>query len=174
MSIIVLGTVALDTVRTPFGIRKHMLGGSAAHFAMSARLFSNVNLVAIIGEDFPSKYIDFLRKKGIILTSLIKGKGRSFKWEGEYRGDLNTALTLNTELGVLSTFRPVVSEEQRKIKYIFLANVDPDIQRHLLEHMHSPKLVGLDSMNYWIHHKRRALLRLLKKVNPDIASRRPF
>ena len=170
MSIIVLGTVALDTVKTPFGRRKQMLGGSAAHFAMSARLFTNVNLVAIIGEDFPVKYIDFLQKKGIILTSLIKEKGRTFKWKGEYKGDLNTALTLTTELGVLSAFRPVVSEEQKKIECIFLANVDPDIQGHLLEHMHSPRLVGLDSMNYWIHHKRGALLRLLKKVDIYVAN----
>jgi sugar/nucleoside kinase (ribokinase family) len=170
MGIIVLGTVALDTVKTPFGKRRHMLGGSAAHFAMSARLFTNVNLVAIIGEDFPHQYIDFLQRKGIILTSLIKEKGKTFKWEGEYKGDLNTALTLNTELGVLTAFRPYVSEEQRKIKHIFLANVDPDIQRHLLDSMHAPKLVGLDSMNYWIHHKRRALLRLLKQVDIYVAN----
>jgi sugar/nucleoside kinase (ribokinase family) len=170
MSIIVLGTVALDTVKTPYGRKKQMLGGSAAHFSMSARLFTQVNLVAIIGEDFPARYVDFLHKKGIILTSLIKEKGKTFKWEGEYQGDLNTALTLNTELGVLSAFRPTVSEVQKKIKYIFLANVDPDIQRHLLESMHSPTLVGLDSMNYWINHKRRSLLRLLKKVNIYVAN----
>ena len=170
MSIIVLGTVALDTVKTPFGLRKHMLGGSAVHFAMAARLFTNVNLVAIVGKDFPSKYIDFLHQKGIILTSLIKDKGKTFKWQGEYRGDLNTALTLNTELGVLCVFRPTVSKEQKKIKYIFLANVDPDIQRQLLKSMHSPALVGLDSMNYWINHKRRSLLRLLKQVNIYVAN----
>jgi len=170
MSIIVLGTVALDTVKTPFGSKKHMLGGSAAHFSMSARLFAKVNLVAIIGEDFPPKYIEFLRKKGLILTSLIKEKGRTFKWQGEYRGDLNTALTLNTELGVLSAFRPCISKEQRKIKHIFLANVDPDIQRHLLSSMQSPQLVGLDSMNYWIHHKRQGLVRLLKKVDIYVAN----
>lgn len=170
MSIIVLGTVALDTVKTPFGLRRHMLGGSAVHFAMAARLFANVNLVAIIGKDFPVKYIDFMHKKGIILTSLIKDKGNTFKWEGEYKGDLNTALTLNTELGVLSVFRPDVSEEQKKIKYIFLANVDPDIQMHLLESMHSPALVGLDSMNYWINNKRKSLLRLLKKVDIYVAN----
>jgi len=170
MSIIVLGTVALDTVKTPFGIRKHMLGGSAVHFAMAARLFTDVNLVAIIGEDFPLRYIEFLHKKGINLTSLIKGKGKTFKWEGEYKGDLNTALTLNTELGVLSTFRPVISQEQKKIKHIFLANVDPDIQKHLLKCMHAPTLVGLDSMNYWINHKRKALLHILKKVNIYVAN----
>jgi len=170
MSIIVLGTVALDTVKTPFGKRRHMLGGSAVHFAMSARLFTNVNLVAIIGEDFPGKFINFLHQKGVILSSLIKSKGKTFKWEGEYKGDLNTALTLNTELGVLSAFRPAISEEQRKIRYIFLANVDPDIQRHLLQRMHSPQLVGLDSMNYWIKHKRKALVSLLKRVDLYVAN----
>ncbi|MDI6605892.1 MAG: PfkB family carbohydrate kinase [Candidatus Omnitrophota bacterium] len=170
MSIIVLGTVALDTVKTPSGRRKHMLGGSAVHFAMAARLFTSVNLVAIVGSDFPKKHIDFLHQKGIVLTSLIKEKGNTFKWEGEYKGDLNTALTLNTELGVLSAFRPIISEEQKSIKHIFLANVDPDIQRHLLGHMRSPQLVGLDSMNFWINHKRKALLRLLKKVDIYVAN----
>lgn len=170
MSILVLGTVALDTVRTPHGFRKHMLGGSAAHFAMSARLFTNVNLVAIVGRDFPQEHIDFLHKNGLILTSLIQTEGKTFKWEGEYKGDLNAALTLSTELGVLSTFKPHVAESQRKIEYIFLANVDPDIQRHLLTHMRSPKLVGLDSMNYWISHKRAALLRLLKQVDIYVAN----
>ena len=170
MSIIVLGTVALDTVKTPSGRRKQMLGGSAVHFAMTARLFTSVNLVAIVGSDFPKKYIDFLHQKGIVLTSLIKEKGNTFKWEGQYQGDLNTALTLNTELGVLSAFRPVITEEQRTIKHIFLANVDPDIQRHLLQHMHSPQLVGLDSMNFWIKHKRKALLRLLRKVHIYVAN----
>lgn len=170
MSIVVLGTVALDTVKAPSGKRKHMLGGSAVHFAMAARLFTDVNLVAIIGEDFPGKHIDFLRRKRIVLTSLIKGKGNTFKWEGEYKGDLNAALTINTELGVLSVFRPRISEEQRKIRHIFLANVDPEIQRHLLERMRSPRLIGLDSMNYWINHKRKDLLKLLKKVDIYVAN----
>jgi len=166
----VLGTVALDTVKTPFGERKEMLGGSAVHFAMSARLFTPVNLVAIIGEDFPQKHIEFLRQKGIILTSLLKEKGRTFRWEGEYKGDLNSALTLNTELGVLSAFRPCLQQAEKRIKRIFLANVDPDIQRHLLESMCKPRLVGLDSMNYWIAHKRNALLRLLKQVDIYVAN----
>ena len=170
MSIIVLGTVALDTVKTPFGQRKHMLGGSAAHFSMSARLFTDVHLVAIVGRDFPQKYVDFLDRKGIILTSLIKTEGRTFKWQGQYEGDLNTALTVNTELGVLTAFKPRVSAAQKNIKHLFLANVDPDIQRHLLSHMRSPRLVGLDSMNFWIKHKRGALIRLLKDVDVYVAN----
>lgn len=170
MSILVLGTVALDTVKTPFGERRHMLGGSAAHFSMAARLFTRVNMVAIIGKDFPEKYIDFLKKKGVILTSLIRSEGKTFKWAGEYGGDLNTALTLSTELGVLLTFKPSVSEEQRGIKNIFLANIDPDLQIHLLSHMRSPQLVASDSMNYWINNKRKSLLRLLKQVDIYVAN----
>lgn len=170
MSVIVLGTVALDTVKTPFGKRTQMLGGSAAHFSMSARLFTKVNLVAIVGEDFPERHFSFLRQKGINISSLIRSAGKTFQWSGEYKGDLNTALTLSTELGVLSAFRPQISEEQKKIKYIFLANVDPDIQWHLLSHVRSPRLVALDSMNYWISHKRLPLIRLLKLVDIYVAN----
>ena len=170
MSIIVLGTVALDSVKTPFGQMKQMLGGSAAHFSMAARLFTQVHLVAIVGKDFPQKYIDFLRGKNLELTSLITDNGRTFRWEGKYQGDLNTAITLNTELGVLAGFKPRISEKQRRIRHIFLANVDPDIQRHLLKRMSSPQLVGLDSMNYWINHKRRSLVRLLKDVDIYVAN----
>lgn len=165
MSIIVLGTVALDTVKTPFGIRKYILGGSAVHFAMGARLFTEVDLAAIIGRDFPQKHINFLRQKGIVLDSLIRSQGQSFKWEGEYTGDLGAAHTKKTELGVLLDFWPEITPLERRIKYVFLANVDPDIQMHLLKQMRSPKLVGLDSMNYWIENKKSALLRVLKKAN---------
>ncbi|MBU4252593.1 MAG: bifunctional hydroxymethylpyrimidine kinase/phosphomethylpyrimidine kinase [Candidatus Omnitrophica bacterium] len=170
MSIIVLGTVALDSVKTPFGRRKELLGGSAAHFSMAARLFTGVNLIAIVGSDFPRRHISFLRSKGLNLSSLIMDKGKTFRWEGEYQGDLNSALTLNTQLGVLSVFKPQVSEAQRKIENIFLANVDPDIQEHLLTKMHSPKLVGLDSMNYWINTKRKELIKLLKHVDIYVAN----
>lgn len=170
MSILVLGTAALDTVTTPSGKRRDMLGGSAVHFALSASYFTKVNLVAIVGEDFPKKHIEFLKKKGIVLTSLVIKVGKTFRWEGEYSGDLNTALTLSTELGVLSAFRPEVASHQRRIENIFLANVDPDIQRHLLERMHAPRLVGLDSMNYWINHKKRSLLKLMKKVDIYVAN----
>jgi len=170
MSILVLGTVALDTVKTPFGKRIEMLGGSATHFAMAATLFTKVDLVAVVGDDFPKIYFDFLRKKGVNITSLHQQGGRTFRWRGEYKGDLNTALTLETELGVLSFFRPKISECQKNSRYIFLANVDPDIQHYLLQIIHCPYFVGLDSMNYWIHHKRKSLLKLLKKVNIFVAN----
>ncbi|HRZ15027.1 MAG TPA: PfkB family carbohydrate kinase [Candidatus Omnitrophota bacterium] len=170
MSIIVLGTVALDTVKTPHGQRRHMLGGSAVHFSMSCRLFTDVHLVAIIGGDFPARHVDFLHRKGLVLTSLLRSKGKTFRWEGEYQGDLNSALTRNTELGVLLSFSPMVSESQRRIKNIFLANVDPDIQSRLLDSMHAPHLVGLDSMNYWIHNKRASLVRLFKRVDVYVAN----
>jgi len=170
MSIIVLGTVALDTVKTPFGKRKELLGGSAAHFSMAARLFAKVNLIAIVGNDFSQKHIAFLKAKRLNLSSLIVDEGKTFRWEGEYQGDLNSALTLDTQLGVLSVFKPRVSEDQRKIENIFLANVDPDIQKHLLAKMYAPKLVGLDSMNYWINTKRKELIKLLRHVDIYVAN----
>ncbi len=171
MSLLVLGTVALDNVKTPHGVRRDMLGGSATHLAMSARLFTDVHLVAVIGKDFPQKHIQFLKRKGIDLSSLKVGDGKSFRWEGEYKKeDLNTALTLATELGVLVGFDPHVAHHQRGIQNIFLANIDPDIQMGLLAMMKKPKLVGLDSMNLWITHKRPSLLNLMKRVNLFVAN----
>ncbi|MBI4982443.1 MAG: bifunctional hydroxymethylpyrimidine kinase/phosphomethylpyrimidine kinase [Candidatus Omnitrophica bacterium] len=170
MSIIVLGTVALDTVKTPFGKRELMLGGSAVHFSMSARLFTKVSLVAVVGKDFPQKHIKFLKEKSIDVSSVVCEDGPCFKWEGEYVGDLNSANTLHTELGVLAAFRPKLTLEQKKIKYVFLANLDPEIQMHVLENMGKPSLVGLDSMNFWIHHKRAELISLLKYVDIYVAN----
>lgn len=170
MNMLVLGTVALDTVKTPFGMRTNMLGGSAVHFAMSCRLFGRVSLVAIIGNNFPDKYVDFLKKRDIILNSLIRGNGKTFSWHGEYVGDLNQAKTISTELGVLTEFKPVLSSAERKIKNIFLANVDPDIQRYLLTQMYESRLSALDSMNYWIQHKRKSLLRVLRQVDIYVAN----
>lgn len=171
MSLLVVGTVALDNVKTPSGIRKDMLGGSASHFAMSARLFTEVHLVAVVGKDFPKRHLRFLEEKGIDLSSLTVGEGKSFRWEGEYRKDnLNAALTLATELGVLVGFHPQVAKHQRRIPHIFLANIDPDIQAGLLKMMDAPKLVGLDSMNLWITHKRPSLLKLLRRVDLFVAN----
>jgi len=162
--------VALDSIKTPYGCRCRIIGGSASHFAMSARHFTKVSIVACVGEDFPKENITFLRGKGLDLSSLSVDKGKTFHWKGEYRGDLNTAVTLKTELGVLSSFKPRILAKQRKIKYIFLANVDPDIQLFLLRNMYSPEIVALDSMNYWIDSKRKSLLSLLRKVDIFLAN----
>lgn len=171
MSLIVLGTVALDNIKTPSGFRQEMLGGSAAHFAMAARLFTKVNLVAVVGEDFPKKQIDFLKRKGINLASLKVAKGKTFRWHGEYKKeDFNTALTLATELGVLAGFSPYLAYHQRYIPNIFLANIDPDIQLALLDMVRSPRLVGVDSMNLWIRHKKSSLKKLFKRVDLFVAN----
>lgn len=170
MSIIVLGTVATDTVKTPFGLRKNILGGSASHFSMSARLFTPVNIVASIGEDFPAGYIEFLRRKGINLDSLSRDPGKSFSWVGEYEGDLNTAITRKTELGVLLTFDPRITAQQKNIKYVFLANIDPHIQGKLLDQIRAPRLVAMDTMNFWIDTQRQALLKMLKRADIFVAN----
>ncbi|MFA4988140.1 MAG: PfkB family carbohydrate kinase [Candidatus Omnitrophota bacterium] len=170
MSIIVLGTVALDGVTTPSGRRNELLGGSAVHFSMAARLFTRVGLVAVIGRDFPPQHTSFLKRKGLDLASLSVGKGETFRWRGEYKGDLNTALTLRTDLGVLAEFKPLLSSGQARTRNVFLANVDPDIQGYLLDKMRSPQLVALDSMNYWIDCKKGKLLKLLKRVDIYVAN----
>lgn len=164
MGIIALGTIALDTIKTPYGRRKDILGGSATHFAMAARLFGRVSLVSVVGGDFPTEQLDFLRDKGIGLENVTTLEGRSFRWSGEYNKDYNIAITLKTELGVLPRFRPKVVENSRN-NFLFLANLDPDIQSCLLDQMRSAKLVGLDSMDYWIRQKKRSLLKLLSRVD---------
>ncbi len=171
MSLVVLGTVALDHVKTPSGSKKDMLGGSAVHVAMSARLFTDVHLVAVVGRDFPGRHLDFLRRKGIDLASLKVGAGKTFRWRGEYKKeDLNTALTLATRLGVLQNYVPEVKDHQRHLPNVFLANVDPDVQIELLSHLKDPRLIGLDSMNLWITHKSRSLRRLMKMVHLFVAN----
>lgn len=171
MSLIVLGTVALDHVKTPSGAKKDMLGGSAAHFSMSARLFTQVHLVAVVGQDFPDRHLQFLKRKGIDLTSLKIGEGKTFRWQGEYqKGDLNTALTLATELGVLESYVPTAADHQKHIPNVFLANFDPDLQMKLLSTLKKPQLIGLDSMNLWIHHKCASLRRLMKRVHLFVAN----
>jgi len=166
MSLITLGTVALDNIKTDSCIKRKLMGGSAAHFAMSARLFTKVHLVSVIGEDFPSRHIQLLRRKGINLDSLIESEGKTFQWHGEYReDDYNTAITLSTELGVLSSYVPQVALHQLNIPNVFLANLGPDVQLKFLKLMRNPKFVGLDSMNLWISNMRQLVLKVMKKVD---------
>ena len=165
MSLLVVGTVALDSVKTPFGNVDNALGGSATYFSTSASYFTDVRLVAVIGEDFPKEHVQFLKSKKIDTRGLEIQKGETFRWKGEYGYDLNEAHTLATHLNVLATFKPVINEEYKKSDVVFLANVDPEIQLDVLKQVEKPKLVACDTMNYWISSKVEALKRTLKEVD---------
>lgn len=166
MSLIAVGTVALDHIKTPSGSKKDLLGGSVSHFSMSARLFTKVHLVAVVGKDFPKRYIRHLQQRGVDLSSLQMGSDPTFQWRGEYRrDDMNTAITLETILGVLMNYKPEIVHHQRSLPNVFLANIAPAIQMQLLDLLKKPRLVGLDSMNLWIQHEKKLLLKLMKRVN---------
>jgi len=165
MSVLVVGSVALDTITTPFGRGEDILGGSATFSAVSARVFTPVNLVAVVGQDFPKKYINLLKSKGIDLTGLKKEKGKTFRWEGEYNWDFSNPKTIATHLNVFGKFDPTIPKPYRKNKFVFLANIDPEIQEKVLNQVDKPKVVACDTMNYWIENKRKQLLKLLKKVD---------
>ncbi len=164
--ILAVGSVALDTVETPFGKAVDALGGSASFFSASARFFVPVSVVAVVGSDFPKKHIELFKKLGIDTKGLqtVPG-GRTFRWEGRYSYDLNNPKTLKTELNVFETFRPVLSESECSKKFVFLANIDPEIQHSVLRQMRNPSLTACDTMNFWISSKKQALLKLLKEVD---------
>ena len=164
--LLVVGSVALDSVATPFGKVQEALGGSATYFSCSASFFTGVRLVATVGEDFPSAHLDLLRARGVDVSGLQVSRGRTFRWAGEYGYDLNEARTLDTQLNVFADFKPVLSSELRRIPYLFLANIDPVLQLDVLHQMSKrPTLVALDTMNFWIQGKREDLLRVLREVD---------
>jgi sugar/nucleoside kinase (ribokinase family) len=165
VSLLVVGTVALDSVKTPFGNVDNALGGSATYFSTSASYFTDVRLVAVIGEDFPKEHIQFLRSKAIDTRGLEVQKGETFRWAGEYSYDLNEARTLATHLNVLATFKPRIADDYKDTEVVFLANVDPEIQLDVLKQVKKPKLVACDTMNYWIASKPDALKRTLREVD---------
>ncbi len=166
MSLLVLGTVALDDVKTPSGVKKNMLGGSASHFSMSARLFDDVHIVGIVGKDFPKVHLDFLKRKGVNISSLTVTSGQTFRWTGEYKeADLNTAITHETRLGVLADYAPVITEQQKNFTHVFLANLAPTVQEKLLDLVRSPSFVGMDTMNLWINTSLKYLRRILKRAD---------
>jgi sugar/nucleoside kinase (ribokinase family) len=165
MGILVVGSVAFDSIRTPFGSHEEILGGSASYFSLAASYFTDVHIVAVVGEDFPDKYVELFQKKGIDTSALGREKGKTFRWKGEYGFDLNTAKTLRTDLNVFSDFAPKIRPEHRNLDFLFLGNIDPDLQRSVLEQMARPRLVACDTMNYWIEHKPEALRRTLALVD---------
>ncbi len=165
MSILVVGSVAMDSVETPFGRRKEILGGSATFFSITASFFNKVDLIATVGEDFPKRYVRLFKDRNIGIDGLTISKGKTFRWKGRYDFDLNTAHTISTHLNVFKDFDPHVPKDLRKPKLLFLANIDPDLQYNVLSQVKRPKLVACDSMNYWINTKRKSLERLLDKID---------
>jgi sugar/nucleoside kinase (ribokinase family) len=163
--LLVVGSVALDSVATPFGKVNEVLGGSATYFSYSSSFFTTVRLVATVGDDFPAEHLDLLRSRGVDTTGLQRSRGRTFRWVGEYGYDLNEARTLDTQLNVFADFKPALPPALTRTPFLFLANIDPDLQLDVLRQMTRPQLVALDTMNFWIQGKREALLRVLREVD---------
>ncbi len=163
--LLAVGSIALDSVQTPFGKVKDALGGSATFFGAAARFFAPVSLVAVVGRDFPKAHWSLMRKLGLDIRGVQSQNGKTFRWKGVYDFDLNTAKTLKTELNVFQTFKPKLSEEERRCRFVFLANIDPEIQASVLSQVKQPFLSACDTMNFWIDNKRPSLLRLLKRVD---------
>lgn len=165
MSVLVVGSVALDSVETPFGKADDVIGGSATYFSASASHQTPVQLVGIVGADYPTEKLQPLADRGVDLAGLEHADGESFRWRGRYRHDLNSAETLETRLGVFSHFRPKIPTQFRSAKYVFLGNIDPRLQLEVLKQVEKPKLVACDTMNFWIESRREDLLTLLKHVD---------
>ncbi|MDO8756866.1 MAG: PfkB family carbohydrate kinase [Elusimicrobiota bacterium] len=163
--ILVVGSVALDSVKTTAGKSVEALGGSATYFALAASYFSPVSLVGVVGEDFPREHRRTLERRGVELSGLKAAKGKTFRWAGKYGKDAAVAETLATHLNVFKEFKPVLSAAQRKMPVAFLANIDPDLQAAVLAQMQGPALVACDTMNYWIDSKPAAIKKLLGKVD---------
>jgi len=165
MGVLVVGSVALDSVETPFGKVQEALGGSGTYFSTSASFFTDVRLVAVVGEDFPEAHLDFLRGRSVDLEGLQRVQGKTFRWQGRYEYDLNEAQTLDTQLNVFESFHPELPENYRDADYVFLGNIDPELQLEVLKQVRAPKLVACDTMNFWITGKREALVKTLAHVD---------
>jgi sugar/nucleoside kinase (ribokinase family) len=165
LSLLVVGSVALDSVETPFGKADNVLGGSATFVAASASLLTPVQLVGVIGNDYPEQKLEALAARGVDFEGLERADGPSFRWRGRYRHDLNTAETLETHLGVFSHFAPKIPDAFRNAEFVFLGNIDPRLQLDVLQQVESPQLVACDTMNFWIESRRPELLELLEQVD---------
>jgi sugar/nucleoside kinase (ribokinase family) len=166
MSILVVGSVALDSVSTPYGSRDDVLGGAASYFSCAASLFTKVSLVGVVGDDFPEQHVKTFEDRGIDLAGLERRKdAKTFRWSGSYAGKMDSATTRRTDLNVLASFRPTLPPALRAHPYVFLANGDPVTQDHVLDQLTSRKFVLLDTMNLWIAQARDELGRVLKRVD---------
>ena len=165
MGLLITGTVALDSVETPFGKKENILGGSAVHAGISASFFTDVSLCGVIGEDFPKEHIDFLTSRNIDISGIQKISGKTFRWSGLYEFDMNQAHTRETQLNVLVKFDPKLTDKQKKAEFVFLANLDPDIQLKVIEQLEKPAFIAADTMDFWINSKRQKLHEVVSKVD---------
>lgn len=165
MSVLVVGSIALDTIETPFGMANDTIGGSGTFFSAAASLFGEVQLVGVVGDDYPLEQLRFLEKRGVDLTGVEQTPGESFRWSGVYSYDLNSRETRETRLGVFADFQPKLPERFCDAGWVFLGNIDPKLQLDVLRQVKQPQLVACDTMNFWISGKRDALLELLGRVN---------
>jgi sugar/nucleoside kinase (ribokinase family) len=165
MTVLVVGSVALDSVETPFGKAELVIGGSGTFFSASASHLAPVQLVGVVGDDYPMAQLEPLRARGVDMAGLEQTSGNSFRWRGRYRHDLNSAETLETHLGVFSHFSPKIPAQFRSAPFVFLANIDPRLQLDVLRQVERPKLVACDTMNFWIESRRPDLLALIEQVD---------
>jgi sugar/nucleoside kinase (ribokinase family) len=165
VTVLVVGSVALDSIETPFGKADDVIGGSATYFASAASLLTPVQLVGVVGSDYPMAKLAPLASRGVDLAGLEHAEGESFRWRGRYRHDLNSAETLETRLGVFSHFRPHIPDQFRRAPFVFLGNIDPRLQLDVLGQVQAPTLVACDTMNFWIESRRPDLLQLLERVD---------
>jgi sugar/nucleoside kinase (ribokinase family) len=166
MSITVVGSIAYDTVKTPFGERERMLGGAAVHFALAAAFFDDVRVVGPVGDDFGEQQLDVMRNRGVDISDIERvAGGKTFFWQGEYGWDLNSRETLDTQLGVFEGFAPKLSDGSRASDVLFLANIQPDLQREVRAQLPAAKFVALDSMNLWIDIARDSLVAAIASVD---------
>jgi sugar/nucleoside kinase (ribokinase family) len=166
VALTVVGSIAVDSVRTPFGERDRMLGGSAVHFALSARFFTQVRVVGPVGDDFSGEHMDLLRSRGIDVSDIERVEGgRTFYWQGHYEVDMNVAHTDDTQLGVFADFEPKLSETSQAAEVLFLGNIQPDLQRRIRAQSDGSRLTALDSMNLWIETTRDSLVAAIGEVD---------
>ncbi|MEK6773788.1 MAG: PfkB family carbohydrate kinase [Bdellovibrionota bacterium] len=163
--ILVVGSLAYDSIETPSGKSPKTLGGSANYFSLAASLLSKVRVVGVVGEDYADEDYQLLEKRNVDLSGLEKVKGKTFHWEGFYEGSLNEAKTLKTDLNVFEHFNPKLPEAFKDSQFVFLANIAPELQLQVLSQVKNPKFVGMDTMNFWISSKKSILMDVLKKVN---------
>ncbi len=164
-AIVTVGSLAFDSIQTPAGKVDQALGGSANYFSISASNFAPTKVVGVVGQDFPKDHIEYLKSRGIDTSGVQWAEGKTFHWQGEYKDDMNQAITHNTELNVFEHFDPKLPESYLGAEYLFLGNIDPELQIHVLEQIRSPKIIALDSMNFWITGAREKLLQALPKID---------